>query len=280
MINNNENKKLSRNGKRRIERRNEINNDMKLLINKIKSEKKKKNKNFDKTRQLEILLVNIKHANDPNKLENILKELNKIEVIDKILHEIKNEILQDYDGTFEMVGTLIVGDQFRQTQIRFRNMIDFETYINSIDDGYDADGSIFNGFIYKINTSKFNKVKRSDLGNGCDFKHEIIEYRGNNCFIQTKGYCFVKCINFLTGQDYKDKYLDFIRNEKRRSNIMTKARTQPFCNKNNVNLGYYNDDRVFPRSVSNRDSALYLYNYHFCLIWKSQEKILKTLFKS
>ena len=40
---------------------------------------------------------------------------------------------------------------------------------------------------------------------------------------QLKGYCFVKCINFLTGEDYKEQYLDFIRNEKRRSNIMTKA---------------------------------------------------------
>ena len=44
MIINNENKKLSRNKKRRIDRRNKINNDMKILLNKIKSEKKKKNK--------------------------------------------------------------------------------------------------------------------------------------------------------------------------------------------------------------------------------------------
>ena len=45
---------------------------------------------------------------------------------------------------------------------------------------------------------------------------------------------------------------------------MTKARIQPFCRANNINLGYYNDDRVFPRTVTNRDSALYLYNNHFC----------------
>ena len=50
---------------------------------------------------------------------------------------------------------------------------------------------------------------------------------------------------------------------------MTKARIQPFCRPNNINVGYYNDDRVFPRSVTNRDSALYLYNNHFCLIWKT-----------
>ena len=51
---------------------------------------------------------------------------------------------------------------------------------------------------------------------------------------------------------------------------MTKARIQPFCRANNINLGYYNNDRIFPRSVTNRESALYLYYNHFCLIWKSQ----------
>ena len=169
-----------------------------------------------------------------------------------------------------MVGTLLFGDQVRQTLFRFRNMIDFENYINSIDQDYDSDDSIFTGYIYKFDTPQFNKIKRSEYGNGCDFKHEIIEYRGNNCFIPTKDFCFIKCINFLTGQDYKQEYLDFIRNEKRRSNIMTKARSQPFCRANNINLGFFDGNGVYPRSVTNRDSALYLYNNHFCLIWKSQ----------
>ena len=139
--------------------------------------------------------------------------MNKIQVIDRNLHEIKNEILQDYFGKFEMVGNLKVGDQIRQTHVKFRNMDDFESYINSIDEGYDAVDCFFNGYIYKLNTPQFNKVNSSQCGNGCDFKHEIIEYRGNNCFIPTKGYCFVKCINFLTGEDYKQQYLEFIRNE-------------------------------------------------------------------
>ena len=127
MIINNETKILSRNRKRRIVRKLNMSNDMKSILNKIKSEKKKKNKNFNKIKQLEILLVNIKYANDPKKLENALKELNKIQVIDKNLHEIKNEILLDYEGVFEMIGTLIVGDQLRKTHIRFRNMEDFES---------------------------------------------------------------------------------------------------------------------------------------------------------
>ena len=118
---------------------------MKLLLNKIKLEKRKRNKIFDKIKQLEILLVNIKYAKDPIKLEIALKELNKVQVIDKNLHEIKQEKLLDYIGTFEMVGNLKVGDQIRQTHVRLRNMDDFEAYINRIDQDYDSDDSIFNG---------------------------------------------------------------------------------------------------------------------------------------
>ena len=269
MIIDNEIKKLSRNQKRRIARRIKMSNDMKLFLNKIKSEKKKRNKNLDKIKQLEILLVIIKYANDPNKLQNDLKELYKVQVINKNLHEIKQEILQDYEGEFEMVGNLKVGEQIRQTHIRFRNSSDYEAYINAIDQDYDSEDAIFNGYIYKINTPQFNKVNRSQYGNGCSFDKIIVEYRGNNCFIPTKGYCFVKCINFLTGQDYKHQYLGFIRNEKRRSNIMNMARIQPCLRKLGIDLGYYNGERVFPRTVANRDSALYLYSNHFCLIWKS-----------
>ena len=275
MITINENKKLSRNTKRRIDRRNKINDDMKLLLNKIKSEKKKKYITFDKIKQLEYLLVGIKYADKPGKLDIALKGFKKIQVIDKNLHEIKNEILLDSVGEYEMDGDLKVGDQIRQTVARYKNMDNFEAYINSIDQDYDSEDTIFNGYIYKLDTPQFNKVNRSQHGNGCDFKHEIIEYQGKNCFIPLKGYCLVKCINFLTGEDYKKQYLDFIRSEQRRSNIMTKARIQPFCRANNNNLGYYNEDRVFPRSVTNRDSALYLYNIHFCLIWKSENVSFK-----
>ena len=266
-----ENKKLSRNRKRRIDRKNKINDDMKLLLNKIKTEKKKKNKNSDKIKQLYILLVRIKYADKPDELHSELKELNEINVIDKNLHEIKNEILLDYIGEFEMVGNLKVGDQIRQTHIRFRNMGHFEAYINAIDEGYDAEDPIFNGYIYKLNTPQFNEVNRSQYGNVCDFKHEIIEYRGNNCYIPTKGYCFVKCVNLLTGVDYKQQYLDFIRSEQRRSNIMTKARIQPFCKANNINLVYFDGERVFPRSVTDRNKASFLFKNHFCLIWKTED---------
>ena len=51
---------------------------------------------------------------------------------------------------------------------------------------------------------------------------------------------------------------------------MTKARIQPLCRANNINLGYFDGERVFPRSVTDRNNAFFLYNNHFCLIWRSE----------
>ena len=154
-----------------------------------------------------------------------------------------------------MVGKVSVGDQIRETHIRFRNLDDFESYIYAIDERYEAEDAIFNGYIYKINTPQFTIVNRTQYGIGCDFKHQLFEYHGISCFIPTKDYCFVKCINYLIGEDYKQQYLDFIRNEKTRSNIMTLARIQPFCRANNINLGYFDGRRVFPRSATDRGNA-------------------------
>ena len=51
---------------------------------------------------------------------------------------------------------------------------------------------------------------------------------------------------------------------------MTKARIQPFCTAKNIHMGYLNGTRVFPRSVTDRNNALFLYQSHFCSICKSE----------
>ena len=169
-----------------------MNDEKKSLLNKIKTEKRKKNKKINKLKELGIKFVNINYAKNPNKIQSALKELNKIQVDHKNSHEIKKEILVDYDGEFEMVGNIKIDDQIKQTHIRFRNINDYESYINAIDQDYDSEDANFNGYIYKIITPQFNKVNRSQYGNGCTFDKKIIEYRGNNCFIPSKRYCFVK----------------------------------------------------------------------------------------
>ena len=69
--------------------------------------------------------------------------------------------------------------------------------------------------------------------------------------------------------DYKKIFLDSIRDEKVRSNVTAKARIQPFCTANNTNIGNFNGKQVYPRSVTERNKALYSYNNHFCLNWTS-----------
>ena len=43
---------------------------------------------------------------------------------------------------------------------------------------------------------------------------------------------------------------------------MTKARNRPFCRANNIKLGHYDGERVFPRTVTEK-TALFLYNDQF-----------------
>ena len=57
----------------------------------------------------------------------------KIYVNNLNLCEIENEILEDYTGDFELVGKMIIGPVEHKTNIRFKNMDDFERYINAID---------------------------------------------------------------------------------------------------------------------------------------------------
>ena len=60
-----------------------------------------------------------------------------------------------------MVGNLNIGENLRNSQIRFKNYDAFEAYNKSINDGYESEGSFFNGCIYKLNTPEFFLVNRS-----------------------------------------------------------------------------------------------------------------------
>ena len=138
--------------------------DLYNLLNKIQAGKEKKKK-FHRIKILEIELVKVEYACNPNKLQTELR-VTKIQVINKNLYEIKQGISVDCAGVLEMAGSLIVGDQIRQTHFRIRNISDYEAYINSIDEGYDAEDANFNGFIYKTNTPQKNSVFTSQYGNG------------------------------------------------------------------------------------------------------------------
>ena len=63
-------------------------------------------------------------------------------------------------------GLMIIGPNEHKTNIRFKNMNDFESYINALDIDYDSEDVAFTGYIYKLNTPQFNVVKRSVYGKG------------------------------------------------------------------------------------------------------------------
>ena len=164
---------------------------------------------------------------------------------------------------------MIIGTVEHKSNIRFKNMDDFENYINAIDADYDSEDVTYTGYVYKINTPHFKFVKRSAYGRGTNYMQEIVEYHGQNCYISSPGMCFIKCINYFTKKDYTEEFLTFIRTEQRRSNVMTSARIQPFCKKHNINIGCFDGRRINPRNLTQRNTSLFIYNNHFCLIWKS-----------
>ena len=165
---------------------------------------------------------------------------------------------------------MLVGEIEQKTIIRFKNANDFEFYINAIDNsGYDSDDVIFTGWLHKLHTPVFKKVNGSQYGRGTGNKQDIVEYKGNNCYIPTSGNCFLKCNNYFTKKDYTQEIYTFIRTEQRTSNVMTSARIQRFCRKDNRKIGYYDGFRIYPRIITERKVALKMHNIQFCLIWKS-----------
>ena len=85
-----------------------------------------------------------------------LATTNKRHVNGLILHEIKNEILEDSTGDFELIGSMLIGEIEQKTNVMFKNVDDFETFIHAIDNsGYDSEDVVFTGWLYKLNTPDF-----------------------------------------------------------------------------------------------------------------------------
>ena len=122
------------------------------------------------------------------------------------LHEIKNEILRDDRGDFELNRLVIIGPIEHKTIIRFKKLNEFESYINAIDIDYSSEDLTFTGHVYKLNTPQFNIVKRSVYAKGTIYMQKFVEYRGQNCYIPTSGMYFIECTLYLTKKDYKEGF--------------------------------------------------------------------------
>ena len=115
------------------------------------------------------------------------------------LHEIKGEVLEDYTGDFGLIGTTMIGKLEQKTNIMFKNVDEFETYFFVVDSGgCDSEDVIFKRWLYILNTPDKKIVNRSLYARGTDFKQDIVEYIGNNCYNPTIGNCFTKRIKYFT----------------------------------------------------------------------------------
>ena len=68
---------------------------------------------------------------------------------------------------------------------------------------------------------------------------------------------------------------------------MTSARIQPFGRQNNINIGCFNGSEITPINITQKNTSLFKYNNHFCLIWKSLDinfikaiKVIKQNFRT
>ena len=126
------------------------------------------------------------------------------------LHEIKNEPLSADKGDFDLNGSMIIGPVEHKTNIRFRNMDDFESCSNAIDIDFDSEDVTFTGYNLILNAHQFKVVERSAYAKGTKYMQEIDENHGHNCYIPTSGVCFINCINCFTDRDYTKYLEDFI----------------------------------------------------------------------
>ena len=88
------------------------------------------------------------------------------------LLEVKNEISLGYRDDIDLIGLMIIGPVEHKTNIKFKKMHDFGSYINAIDFDYDSGDGTFTGYVYKLNTPRFKVVERSAYAKGTNFLQE------------------------------------------------------------------------------------------------------------
>ena len=118
---------------------------------------------------------------------------------------------------------------------------------------------LFSGYMIEY-TTVFNQIKRSKDGKVCDAFNNILEYKGQLCYIPTGNAFFKKSLEYIYKRDFSNEYKEFMLDSDRRKNIMTSTKIQPFCRIYNINLGVktkINDQ--FYLKVSPKEESVYLF---------------------
>ena len=96
--------------------------------------------------------------------------------------------------------------------------------------------------VFGLFDRKYNglKKKRSSYGKGYDAITNILQYEGQFCYIPTGNAGFRKRLHFFCERGFSNVYKEYILSSDRCTNITTLAKLQPFCRKNNIDIGVYN----------------------------------------
>ena len=127
-------------------------------------------------------------------------------------------------------GHFTLGEEGKiDTNRFFKDSKELSEFIDKILDQYDDHPSIYyTGNIYRY-FKNFKRVNRSKHGRGANEFNNILEYKGENCYIPSGNGCFLKCINFIFNKDFNKEYFEFIKSYKRRTNVMPRCRIPEFC---------------------------------------------------
>ena len=189
-----------------------------------------------------------------------------------------NNLIEDMEklkNGFFTNGYFTLGEEGEiDTNRFFKDSNDLAKFIDKILDKYDDHPSIYyTGNIYRY-FKNFKRVNRSENGKGANEFNDILEYKGNNCYIPSGNGCFLKCINFIFNKDFNKEYFEFIKSYKRRTNVMARCRIPEFCKRYKIDIGIYdlNSRRILPWNVKQKNICVHIHRNHYCVVWKKNRK--------
>ena len=103
-----------------------------------------------------------------------------------------------------MVDKFSLGDQIRETHIRFRKVDGFESYFNAIDEIMKQKMLFLLVIFTKAILLKITLLIDLNMKMVRILKMKLLNIEEIIVLYQQKGYCFVKCINYLTGEEYNN----------------------------------------------------------------------------
>lgn len=110
-----------------------------------------------------------------------------------------------------------------------------------------------------------NQHNRSRIGQGKDL-YDLKEYEDDLVYIPSSGLCFAKCIEYLYGEEYKQKYLDFALKEKIFKDKFPQCKIQRFNEIANIRIGVYDEKKQHVRHCKDYEYVIALCEGHYIVL--------------